>query len=145
MATRVLLILVLLFPGGCWALDDREWIDYAKQVNVQSLFPDLESQQFEAWFQDFIGEQLEIKWRINDCGEQDGSSRVRDFPICVRASAQLDPHRQLGVMILAGSYFKWISGEPKLFMLYLNEFGNMRGLGDLAEAEALLSQAEEQE
>ena len=139
MAVRGLLVWALLLPGVCWAFEDKEWIDYTKHLNVQAIFPDLEEQPFETWFQGFVGEQSQVNWRINKCEEQDRGSRARDFPICVGASTQLGPHSQLGVMILAGSYFQWISGEPQLYMIYLSEYGKIRGLDSLAEAKALLN------
>ncbi|MGE5114542.1 MAG: hypothetical protein ACM3JB_27085 [Acidobacteriaceae bacterium] len=59
----------------------------------------------------------EIRWEVNDCGEQSGNpaDRGRDFPTCVEASFATEDGRTVDVMVAVGTAKKGVSGTPTLF------------------------------
>ena len=74
---------------------DRKAIAYTKALLVSQLDPKLPAITFERWLTNQSGEDAQISWEVNDCGEQTGAAddRDSDFPLCVEAEAHMRDKR----------------------------------------------------
>ncbi len=66
-----------------------------------------------------IGKAQKIGWEVNDCGEQDGSGRQKDFPICVQATGHTDDLIDVNVMIVVGTDRRGIVGKPTTWGIWV--------------------------
>jgi len=84
---------------------DAAAIAFAKTAIVRDMDATLPRVTIEAWLRELLGAQIEMKWEVNDCGEQTGSpaDRGRDFPLCAEVNIALAGNRKLGVLLMVGS------------------------------------------
>ena len=133
----VAIIVLFILPYSAVAeVDNAEFIRKAKLLNVNSLDESLPNIEFEKWLLNISNNSSPIKWETNDCGEQDGSGRQSDFPICVEAQLTLGGKTQIGIMIVLGTYKKGMIGEGEIWMIYLNGDENLNVLNSLSEVES---------
>src|SRR3989454_8681914 len=87
---------------------DAKAIACVKQMPVSELDSTLPSISFEKWLGIEAGREADIRWEVNDCGEQTGTAadRGRDFPMCVEADAAMKDKRSIVIMIAVGSFKK---------------------------------------
>ena len=65
-----------------------------------------------------VGAKAEIKWEVNDCGEQTGNPELdkdRDFPICAEAQVTLEGKRKLHVVLPVGTHKTGVRTGPASF------------------------------
>ena len=118
----IVLFGVVLVVTSALAQSDRyekRAIAYAKRLSVSELEKGLPAQRLADWFREAVGSQAKIKWEVNDCGEQTGTSADvgRDFPSCVEANAELSDGRTAVVRIAVGTFKKGILGPPSINLL----------------------------
>ena len=96
---------------------DAAAIAFAKTTIVRDLDATLPRVTIEAWLRELLGAQIEMKWGVNDCGEQTGgpADRGRDFPLCAEVDMPLAGNRKLGVLLMVGSQKKGLNPDRPLF------------------------------
>ena len=119
--------------------DNSEWINRMKSLNAHTLYSTLPEMTYEKWFSHFVGDNREVSWDVNDCGEQDGSGNQDDFPVCVEASSELENNKKLFISTVLGTHKKGIIGSPRIWMIYVKENGKYKILKDINEAKGYLS------
>lgn len=98
-------------------------IGAAKKCIVGDIEKTLPRITFEAWLRGVVGPRAVMKWEVNDCGEQTGSSadRGRDFPVCAEVQVGLTENRQLSISLAVGTVQKGLwAGPPQLFDAYVD-------------------------
>jgi hypothetical protein len=94
-------------------------IKRVQELPANKLDPTLPTQSFASWFKGVLGPGAELKWELNDCGEQTGDPKVdsgRDIPTCVEVDAT-NPHKvelEIVVSIHVGSTNKGVTQNPQL-------------------------------
>ena len=94
---------------------DAEAIAAAKSANVRQIEPSLPDQAFVQWLRGVAGEHAEVKWEVNDCGEQTGDPALdkgRDFPMCAEAQTSLGGNRRLSVSLSVGTFKTGVRKGP---------------------------------
>jgi PQQ-like domain len=96
---------------------DAAAINFAKTAIVRDLDATLPRITIEAWLRELLGAQIEMKWSVNDCGEQTGNpaDRGRDFPLCAEVDMPLSGDRKLGVLLMVGSRYKGLNPDRPQF------------------------------
>ena len=118
----------------------------AKQMPVSELDSTLPSISFEKWLGIEAGREADIRWEVNDCGEQTGTAadRGRDFPMCVEADAAMKDKRSIVIMIAVGSFKKGITGKPSVSFGELDTPGERISLSHLSDLPAALMKTHHQ-
>ena len=117
-ASVILFVLALNNQQSALQARDAKAIEAAKNTNVHQIEPSLPNKEFEQWLRDGVGPQAEIKWEVNDCGEQTGNPALdkgRDFPICVDAQVTLERKRKLHVVLPVGTFKTGVGTGPAGF------------------------------
>ena len=97
---------------------DAKAIEVARKTNVHQIEPSLPNRAFAQWLRDVAGTQTDIKWEVNDCGEQTGDPSVdkgRDFPMCAEAQVVLSGNRRLSVSLGVGTFKSGVRTGPASF------------------------------
>jgi hypothetical protein len=141
-----LLLLVLgIEANGQNPTRDIRAIAKVKALSVSKLESKLPTLKFENWFADVVGGTEPTRWEVNDCGEQNGSGKQRDFPICVQAFARTDDRIEVTIMVVVGTYKRGVVGKPAVWGIWAqphNEVSNeIRELSDLVKELARLKRA----
>lgn len=68
---------------------------------------------------DTVEKGQRIEWEVNDCGEQDGSGRQTDFPICVDATVKTKDDITVAVSIVVGTYKRGVIGRPEIWGIWI--------------------------
>jgi hypothetical protein len=93
-------------------------IKRVQQLPANKFDPALSGQPFATWFKGVLGPGAELKWEVNDCGEQTGDPKIdagRDIPTCVEVDAT-NPHKsevEIVVSINVGSINKGANQKPR--------------------------------
>ncbi len=129
----------LVLPCFCQNADEKV-LETVKHIPVSRLDSSLPDVSFLAWFGRMAGQNANIRWEQNDCGEQSGaqSSDKEDAPICVAAIADRADGRKVSVAIHVGTNKKGISGTPSVFEAYLEADGKIQKAKRLHNLEDLL-------
>jgi hypothetical protein len=87
-------------------------ISTAKKAIVRELDNTLAAVAFETWLRGLVGSQAEMKWEVNDCGEQTGTAadRGRDLPLCAEVQLDIPGRRRLSLSLLVGSENRGVTG-----------------------------------
>ena len=118
----LLAALIIVFVEGVRAQHehrDARAIAMVKALNVSRLDKHLHVEPFAKWFGKLVGKKQKVEWEVNDCGEQDGSGRQRDFPICVQSFAHTGNSVEVTVMVAVGTYMRGIVGKPAVWGIWL--------------------------
>ena len=97
--------------------DEERIFAFIKGTPAKELDSALPKMRFERWLLDVVGKGVELRWSINDCGEQSGDPQTdaqRDLPVCAGVEAQLDGGRAFQILLAIGTEKKGIGGKPKL-------------------------------
>lgn len=117
----VLVVLVLVgFVDAQTNSRDKTAIEKIKNLSASQLDRELPSIRFPMWLVETVEKGQEIKWEVNDCGEQDGSGRRTDFPICVDATVKTQDNITVSVCIVVGTYKRGVFGRPELWGIWIN-------------------------
>lgn len=101
---------------------DAVVIEAAKKTIVQVIEPKLPKITFDEWLRGVVGAKPEMKWGVNDCGEQTGnpaSDRGRDFPMCAEVRVVLGPKHELMLSLAMGTFGKGLTGKPPVLWMGL--------------------------
>ena len=92
-------------------------ISKAKKTIVRDLDNALPPVAFEPWLRGLVGSQAELKWEVNDCGEQTGTAadRGRDLPMCAGVQVGISGRRRLSLSLVVGSENRGVTVEPLVF------------------------------
>jgi hypothetical protein len=99
-------------------LREARTIKRVQELPASKLDPRLSPQPFASWFKSVLGPGAELKWEVNDCGEQTGNPLAdagRDFPTCVEVDAT-NPHKpeiEIVVSIAVGTVNKGANQKPQ--------------------------------
>jgi hypothetical protein len=99
-------------------INESKAIRRVQQLPASKLDSKLPPQPFESWLKGVLGPGTELKWEVNDCGEQTGDPKLdagRDIPTCVEADAT-NPHKseiEIIVSINVGSVNKGANQKPQ--------------------------------
>ena len=107
----------LFIQGTPQAAPEAASINRAKGAIVREIEGALPSVPFETWLRGLVGAQAEMKWEVNDCGEQAGTAadRGRDFPLCAEVQVGLTGNRRLSLSLLVGSMGRGLTLGPLMF------------------------------
>ena len=97
---------------------DAEAIAKAKDIIVRQIEPSLPDKAFSVWLQGLVGAQADIRWEVNDCGEQTGNpllDKGRDFPMCAEAQVALGGKRKLHIILSVGTFKTGVQTGPASF------------------------------
>ncbi len=143
MSAYVIALLCALssLQAGVRARDARA-IEAAKNTNVQRINPLLPNKAFGVWLRDLAGTHRDIRWEVNDCGEQTGNPQLdkeRDFPMCAEAQVTLERKRKLSVSLGVGTFKTGVKSGPASFYSAVIEEANgaitsVKNLSQLAAA-----------
>ena len=117
-ALVILFALALNSQPGALQARDAKAIEAAKNTNVRRIEASLPSQAFGPWLRGVVGAQAEIRWEVNDCGEQTGDPALdkgRDFPMCAEAQVILGEKRKLHVLLSVGTFKTGAGSGPASF------------------------------
>lgn len=136
----IIVMAAFFLPTAIWAQSnkrDAKAIKMIKNLQVSSLDKRLPATSFSQWIGQVIGRSQKIEWEVNDCGEQDGSGRQKDFPICVQASAFTVNRIEVNVLVTVGTHKRGIVGRPAVWGIWViknqNESQNIDALSDLSQ------------
>lgn len=117
----VLVVLVLVgFVDAQTNSRDKTAIEKIKNLSASQLDRELPSIRFPMWLVETVEKGQEIEWEVNDCGEQDGSGRRTDFPICVDATVKTQDNITVSVCIVVGTYKRGVFCRPELWGIWIN-------------------------
>ena len=140
MHIKYIITLSLIFPSVLFAeINNSEWIEKMKTINANTVNSSLPAVSYEKWFSGFVGDGIKLNWEVNDCGEQDGSGKQKDFPICVEVSANLLKNRKLAISTVLGTHKKGLVGSPKVWMVYIYENEKYKLFKNINEVTSYLS------
>lgn len=112
-------LLVALAPAAraLQGPDEDRIFTFIKGTPAKELDSALPKMRFERWLLDVVGKGVELRWSINDCGEQSGEANAgarHDTPVCAAVNAELDKGRTFQILLTIGTQQKGIGGKPKL-------------------------------
>ena len=137
-AQVIFIVLALRSPETAVQTRDAEAIEAAKKTNVHQIEPSLPDKAFSVWLQELVGPQVDIKWEVNDCGEQTGNpqlDRGRDFPMCAQAQVTLAGKRKLFVLLSVGTFKTGVRAGPASFFyaVVVEPNGSMNWIKNLSQ------------
>lgn len=130
-----LLTLALWAQGPTISKAEQAAIQRAKTTLVSSLDNSLPKVTLE-FFLNYESGGADIRWEVNDCGEQTGNpaDRGSDSPMCVEADFAKD-QTTVTVSVSVGTFKKGVSGAPALFYISVQDSSgksrSLRRLGEL--------------
>ncbi len=104
---------------------------YARGFDVSRIDSTQSPGRFDAWLRRIVGDEAEITWEVNDCGET-GTADV----FCVEAFCRLPTGGTIDLSLIAGNGELGITGVPKVWWGEIAGLGpsvNVVHLGELAE------------
>jgi hypothetical protein len=107
-------------------------ISEAKNAIVRDLDNVLAPVRFETWLRGLVGPQAEMKWEVNDCGEQTGTAAdpARDLPMCAGVQVGISGGRRLSLALLVGSQTRGVTVGPLRF--YQGSISGPKGSPDVS-------------
>lgn len=117
---------------------DGKLIARVKSTLVSQLEAGMPRITLEYFLRSEAGQDAELIWEVNDCGEQTGNpaDSGRDIPICVQADATQADGLVVSVMVAVGSVKTGTDVAPKLFSVFVN--GARKSISRLSEIPAEL-------
>ena len=120
--------------------DHERILTFVKGTQAKDLDSKLPKMRFERWLLDVVGKGVELRWELNDCGEQTGDPQVdsqRDLPICAGVEAQLDKARAFQILLAIGTQKKGIGSRPAVHSIIVQanrRMWDVKQLRDLPKA-----------
>lgn len=122
-------------------LQEERLVNLVKLTPARDLDSELPKIRFERWLRDMLGKEVELRWEVNDCGEQTGDPAVdrrRDVPACVEAAATLADGRAFGVQVQVGTFGGKMQ-KPAARFIYLQRGRKLHTIEKLRDLPAALS------
>ena len=117
-------------------VDEERLITFVKGIPAKDFDSSLPKMRLERWLMDVAGKGIDLRWELNDCGEQTGDPAIdskRDIPACVEAAADLPGERAFAVHVQVGT-FGGKARKPALRAVYVqvgNKLHELKKLSDL--------------
>lgn len=117
----IVIVTFCLVPEICAQNERRDVkaITMVKNLKASRLDKRLPAVGFLRWLGNVVGKSQRIEWEINDCGEQNGSGRQKDFPICAQAHAHTVDRIEVTVMVVVGTHKRGIVGKPAVWGIWV--------------------------
>lgn len=146
-------ILILMVTLSLIPVDDFTWLSqtasdkrakkiiaYTKNLEVSEIDPHLPKQKLANWLSETLGPGAIIKWEVNDCGEQTGTSadRDRDLPFCAGIDAKLPDGRSVEIAVAVGTEKKGLTRQSGTYVIYITDGGQVHSIGGLHQLPAAL-------
>jgi hypothetical protein len=136
-------LLVASYAAAQPPYTEKQVIDYAKSIDVQTLDPSLPSQRLEVWLQTGLS-HAHSHWEVADSCDNKPDDLTVDYPLC--AKVWFSRNGEAGSFLVeVGTRRKGIRGLPRLYneILCWEDGGGWIMTGDvekLSELPALLDQ-----
>ena len=123
-------------PSTTEKIQEERMITFVKGIPARDLDSALPKMRLERWLMDVAGKGIELRWELNDCGEQTGDPAMdgkREIPACIEAAADLPNQRAFAVHIQVGT-FGGKTQKPALRGIYAqvgNKLHEVQKLRDL--------------
>ena len=107
------LSLVVVSSSAQLPYTEKQVIEYAKSIDVQTLDSSLPSQRLEDWLQSGPP-HAQVRWELADTCDIKPDDTDQDYPLC--AKVWISRNGQWGFFLLeVGSVHKGITGRPQLY------------------------------
>lgn len=117
-------------------VDEERLITFVKGTPAKDFDSSLPKMRLERWLMDVAGKGIDLRWELNDCGEQTGDPAIdskRDIPACVEAAADLPGERAFAIHVQVGT-FGGKARKPALRAVYVqmgSKLHEVKKLSDL--------------
>lgn len=145
MKARLLAALTLLVAAPSYSqlpYTEKQVIDYAKSVDVQTLDPSLPSQHLADWLQSGSPQASIVHWELAATCDLKPDSDSEDYPLC--AKIWVSRNGQSGFFLVqVGTAHSGISGSPQLYQgpdIWEEAWVTTGGSDHLSDLPALLNQ-----
>lgn len=108
-----------------------------QQAPLSQLDPALPSRPFGKWFEQMVGAAAGVSWQLHDCGDAD---REGDPAACIEVTAVISNERMVVVTAQVGTFKQGLSGAPRLRLVAIEDFGQIRRVARLGELPVVLRQ-----
>jgi TonB family protein len=134
LTTAILLVALLGATAQDSTLEDKA-VFRVQQTPASRYDPTLPSRGFGNWFNQVVGPQSGVSWRLGECVERDGmaSEWEQGIPACVEATAILPDDRKVVAQIQVGT-FKQLSLTTRFHFAAIendSQFQTVQRLSDL--------------
>jgi TonB family protein len=109
-----------------------------RQVLLSQLDPALPSRPFGKWFEQMVGASAGVSWQLHDCGDADREGG--DLAACIEVTAIISNERMVIVTAQVGTFKQGLSGAPRLRLVAIEDFGQIRRVARLGELPVVLRQ-----
>src|SRR2546422_4360756 len=93
---------------------EKQAISMAQQVPVSSLDAQLPNRPFADWFNELVGRDAGVVWRLAECGAPAGGAE-QDLQACAEASVLLPNGNRMILAISVGTFKKGVTRQPAFF------------------------------
>lgn len=117
-------LLIAFFSFGSFVLAqdevrDKKAIAKIKNISSRRLDRKLPIKTFSSWLAKNVGSRKTTEWELHDCGEQDGSGRQVDFPICVGTTVRTTDRIVVNIYIAVGTHKHGVFGKPVVWGIWI--------------------------
>jgi TonB family protein len=131
----ILLVALLGAPAQDSTLEEKAVIR-VQQTPASRYDPTLPSRPFGNWFNQVVGPQSGVSWRLGECADHNGTAYgwEQGIPACVEATAILPDDRKIVAQIHVGSFKQGLSVTTKFNFAVIeedNQFLSVQKLSDL--------------
>jgi TonB family protein len=131
----ILFVALLGAPAQDSTLEEKAVIR-VQQTLASRYDPTLPSRPFGNWFNQVVGPQSGVSWRLGECVDQSGTAYGWDqgIPACVEATAILPDDRKIVAQIHVGSFKQGLTVTTKFHFAVIendSQFLSIRKLSDL--------------
>jgi hypothetical protein len=111
-------------PGEVGVPPDSTIEAYVRGFDVSRIDSTLSPGRFDSWLRGVVGDQTQIAWEVNDCGETWEADVFYVF--CLEADCELPGGAKIVVSLMAGNSELGMTGVPDFW------YGEITGLGPSA-------------
>jgi TonB family protein len=131
----ILLVALLGVPAQDSTLEEKAVIR-VQQTPASRYDPTLPSRPFGYWFNQVVGPQSGVSWRLGECVDQNGTASgwEQGIPACVEATAILPDDRKIVAQIHVGSFKQGLSVTTRFHFAVIendSQFLSVRKLSEL--------------
>lgn len=120
------------------------YLPYVIQLKASRVDPALPSISLGEWLSQVLGRDTQIRWDINDCGEQTGNPEIDadvDIPTCAEVDASLKDGREVFLWLLVGTDMKGVVDDPGLFFGVIKSSGRELMINKLSDLPGRLKES----
>jgi TonB family protein len=134
--TIAILLVALLGATAQDSTLEEKAVIRVQQTPASRYDPTLPSRPFGNWFNQVVGPQSGVSWRLGECVDQNGTASgwEQGIPACVEATAILPDDRKIMAQIHVGSFKQGLSATTRFHFAVIendSQFLSVRKLSDL--------------